>query len=76
MAEGVSYIRIGVPPRVVSGDRLASSRCGLTIRYLHCYRAHPMSRDWGCTSTSIICLMPSLCVCGPEGYSFTGYQVR
>ena len=41
-----------LPPRVVLGDRLVSSRCGLTVCYLHCRRAHPMSRDWGCTSTS------------------------
>ena len=51
MAEGASYIRIGLLPHVVSGDRLASSRYGLTARYLRCRRAYPMSRDWGCTST-------------------------
>ena len=51
MAEGTLYIRIGLPPRVVSGDRLVSSRCGLTAHYLYCCRAYPMSRDWGCTST-------------------------
>ena len=28
-----------------------SSRYGLTARFLHCRRAYPMSRDWGCTST-------------------------
>ena len=50
MAEGAFYIRIGLPPRVVSGDRLASSRYGLTVRSLHCRRTCPMSRDWGCTS--------------------------
>ena len=52
MAKGVFYIRIGLPPRVVSGDRLASSHCGLIDLYFHCRRAHPMSHDWGCTSTS------------------------
>ena len=52
MAEGAFYIRIGLPPRVVSGDRLALSRCGLIDCHLHCRRAYPMSRDWGCTSTS------------------------
>ena len=52
MAKGTLYIRIGLPPCVVSGDRLVSPRCGLTARYLRCRRAHPMSRDWGCTSTS------------------------
>ena len=51
MAEGTLYIRIGLPPCVVSGDRLVLSRCGLTARDLHCRRAYPMSRDWGCTST-------------------------
>ena len=50
MAEGAFYIRIGLPPRVVSGDCLASSR--LWTDCLHCYRAHPMSRDWGCISMS------------------------
>ena len=52
MAEGAFYIRIGLPPHVVPGDRLTSSHCGLIARYLHCRRAHPMSRDWDCTSTS------------------------
>ena len=51
MAEGAPYIRIGLPPRVVSGDRLVPSCCGLTARYLRCRRTYPMSRDWGCTST-------------------------
>ena len=50
MAEGALYIRIGLPPCVVSGDRLVLFCCGLTARYLHCRRAYPMSRDWGCTS--------------------------
>ena len=50
-AEGTLYIRIGLPPRVVSGDRLVSSRYGLTARSLHCRHTYPMSRDWGCTST-------------------------
>ena len=52
MAEGAFCIRIGLPPCVVSGDCLASSRCGLTDLYFHCRRAHLMSCDWGCTSTS------------------------
>ena len=52
MAKGTLYIRIGLPPRVISGDRLVSSHCGLTARYLRCRRAYPMSRDWGCISTS------------------------
>ena len=45
MAEGAFYIRIGLLPRVVSGDRLALSRRELIDRYLHCRRAYPMSRD-------------------------------
>ena len=52
MAKGTLYIRIGLSPHVVSGDCLVSSRCGLTARYLHCHHAYPMSRDWGCISTS------------------------
>ena len=54
MAEGASYIRIGLPPHVVSGDRLVLSCYGLTARYLHCRRTYPMSRDWGCTSTHVL----------------------
>ena len=50
VAEGAFYIRIRLPPCVVSGDCLASSR--LWTDYLHCYRVHPMSRDWDCTSMS------------------------
>ena len=45
MAEGALYIRIGLPPHVVSGERLVLSCCGLTAHYLHCRRAYPMSRD-------------------------------
>ena len=52
MAKGAFYIRIGLPPRVVSGDCLVLSRCGLIDCHLHCRRAYPMSRDWGCISTS------------------------
>ena len=52
MAEGMLYIRIGLPPRIVSGDRLVLSHCGLTACYLRCHRTYPMSRDWGCISTS------------------------
>ena len=52
MAEGAFYIRIGLPPHVVSGDCLALSCCGLIDRHLHRRRTHLMSHDWGCTSTS------------------------
>ena len=51
MAKGALYIRIGLPPHIVSGDCLVSPRYGLTARSLHCRHAYPMSRDWGCTST-------------------------
>ena len=50
MAEGVFYIRIGLPPRVVSGDCLVLSLYGLMDCYLCCLRAHvrcPMSSDLG-----------------------------
>ena len=76
MAEGALYIRIGLPPCVVSGDRLVLSRCGLTARYLHCRRAYPMSRDWGCTSTFIDHPMSLFCLCGPEGYTYTHMHVH
>ena len=52
MAEGAFYIRIGLPPRVVSGDCLVLSRCVLIDCHLHCRRTYPMSRDWGCISMS------------------------
>ena len=51
MAKGAFYIRIGLPPRVVSGDCLVLSHYGLTVHSLHCRCAYPMSGDWGCTST-------------------------
>ena len=76
MAEGAFYIRIGLPPHVVSGDCLASSCCGLTGHYLYCHRAYLMSRDWGCTS--MCCWSPyafPFCICGPEGYSLTDCRV-
>ena len=60
MAKGVFYIRIGLPPRVVSGDCLALSRCGLIDCYLHCLSAHvqcPMSGDLGVVLVRLICLM-------------------
>ena len=34
MAEGAFYIRIGLPPRIVSGDYLTLSLYGLIDRYL------------------------------------------
>ena len=39
-------------PALSQGTALLRLDCGLTSYYLHCYRAHPMFRDWGCTSMS------------------------
>ena len=76
MAEGALYIRIRLPPRVVSGDRFVSSHYGLIARSLHCRRAYPMSRDWGCTSTYYRSLHVSISSCGPEGYTYTHMSVH
>ena len=60
MAEGTFYIRIGLPPRVVSGDCLAVSHCGLIDHYLYCLRAHvrcPMSGDLGVVLVRFIYLL-------------------
>ena len=40
MAEGAFYIRIGLPPHVVSGDCLALSLYGLIDHYLCFLHAH------------------------------------
>ena len=76
MAEGARYIRIGLPPHVVSGDCLVSSRCGLTARSLHCRCAYPMSRDWGCTSTCCRSFYVLSRLCGPGGYTYTHMSVH
>ena len=60
MAEGAFYIRIGLPPRVVSGDCLASSLYGLIDRYLCFLRVHvqcPMSSDLGVVLVRFIYLL-------------------
>ena len=60
MVEGAFYIRIGLPPRVVSGDCLTSSRCGLTDCYLCCLRTHVqclMSGDLGVVLVRFTCLL-------------------
>ena len=60
MDEGMSHIRIGLPPRVVSGDCLASSLYGLVDRYLRFLRAHvrcPMSGDLGVVLVCFIHLL-------------------
>ena len=38
-------------PTLSQGTASLRLAYGLTSYCLHCYRAHPMSRDWGCTST-------------------------
>ena len=60
MAEGVFYIRIGLPPRVVSGDCLTSSLYGLIDCYLRFLRVHvrcPMSGDLGVVLVRFIYLL-------------------
>ena len=39
-------------PALSQGTALLRLNYGLTSHRLHCYRAHPMSRDWGCISMS------------------------
>ena len=65
MAEGVFYIRIGLPPRVVSGDCLVSFRLdyGLT--------AFVVTARIRCLVIGVVLVCRSLiCLCGPEGYVF------
>ena len=60
MAKGAFYIRIGLPPRVVPGDCLASSLYGLIDCYLRFLRAHvrcPMSGDLGVVLVCFIYLL-------------------
>ena len=60
MAEGAFYIRIRLPPRVVSGDCLISSLYGLIDCYLRFLRARvrcPMSGDLGVVLVCFICLL-------------------
>ena len=40
-------------PALSQGTALLRLDCGLISHCLHCYRAHPMSRDWGCISMSL-----------------------
>ena len=59
MAEGAFYIRIGLPPHVVSGDCLVLSLHGLDC-YLRFLRAHvrcPMSGDLGVVLVRFIYLL-------------------
>ena len=60
MAEGAFYIRIRLPPRVVSGDCLTSSRYGLIDRYLCFLHVHvrcSMSGDLGVVLVRFIYLL-------------------
>ena len=60
MTEGVFYIRIGLPPRIVSGGCLALSLYGLIDRYLRFLCAHvrcPMSGDLGVVLVRFIYLL-------------------
>ena len=60
MAEGAFYIRIGLPPHVVSGDCLVLSLHGLIDRYLRFLRAHVrclMSGDLGVVLVRFIYLL-------------------
>ena len=60
MAEGAFYIRIRLPPRVVSGDCLASSLYGLidrNLRFLHAHVRCLMSSDLGVVLVCFIYLM-------------------
>ena len=64
MAEGALYIRIGLPPCVVSGDCLAVSCCGLIgccLRYLRAHVRCPMSGDLGVVLVRFTYLM-TMCV--------------
>ena len=60
MAEGAFYIRIGLPPHVVSGDCLVLSLYGLIDRYLCFLHAHvqcPMSGDLGVVLVRFVYLL-------------------
>ena len=60
MAEGAFYIRIGLPPCVVSGDCLALYPYGLIDCYLRFLRVHvrcPMSSDLGVVLVHFIYLL-------------------
>ena len=60
MAEGAFYIRIRLPPHVVSGDYLTLPCYGLIDRYLPSLRAHvrcPMSGDLGVVLVRFIHLL-------------------
>ena len=66
MAKGAYYIRIGLPPRVVSGDRLALSCCGLTVIFI--VAAHIQCLVIGVVLVRIVdCLMFSLSYVRPWG---------
>ena len=68
MAEGAFYIRIGLPPRVVSGDCLASSR--LWTDFIVTARIRCLV-----IGVVLVCRL-LICLCGPEGYTFDHMYVR
>ena len=73
MAEGAFYIRIGLPPRVVSGDCLALSR--LWTDFIVTARIRCLVI--GVVLVRLIsCSMFLSRLCGPEGYTYTHMSVR
>ena len=69
MAEGALYIRIGLPPHVVSGDRLVSSHCGLTAHFF-IVAAHIRCLVIGVVLVCVVDHSMFLShLCGPGGYT-------
>ena len=76
MAEGAFYIRIGLLPHVVSGDRLAYLVVDL-LTIIFIVAAHIRCLVIGVVLVRLIDrLMFSLRICSPGGYSLTAYWVR
>ena len=80
MAEGALYIRIGLPPRVVSGDCLAVSRIRLVMDWPlvpFIVAAHIRCLVIGVVLVRIVdpSMFPS-CLCGPGGYTYTHMSVH
>ena len=64
MAEGAFNIRIGLPPRVVSGDCLASFHLGYGLT------AFIATARIRCLVIGVVLVRRSLtCLCGPGGYT-------
>ena len=76
MAEGMLYIRIGLPPRVASGDCLVSSRVDwllailIVAAYIRCL----------VIGVVLVCIvrhsMFLSCLCSPGGYTYTHMHVH